>query len=107
MQGMCHLSKPMSASRPETHFYKVRHETANSVRTLALVQVNKKTPSSKCGYRKKQKKQKNFQSATPKCFFFFKMLRPLHGLCSYPEAFPLAPYVSEDRRDSRLISAQC
>lgn len=72
MQGMCHLSKPMSASRPETHFYKVRHETANSVRTLALVQGNKKTPSSKCGYRKKQKKQKNFQSATPKCFFFLR-----------------------------------
>lgn len=104
MQGMCHLSKPMSASRPETHFYKVRHVTANSVRTLALVQGNKKTPSSKCGYRKKQKKTFSLplQSA-----FFLKMLRPLHGLCSYPEAFPLAPYVSEDRRDSRLISAQC
>lgn len=104
MQGMCHLSKPMSASRPETHFYKVRHVTANSVRTLALVQGNKKTPSSKCGYRKKQKKLSVCHS---KVLFFFKMLRPLHGLCSYPEAFPLAPYVSEDRRDSRLISAQC
>lgn len=73
MQGMCHLSKPMSASRPVTHFYKVRRETENSVRTLALVQGNKKTPSSKCGYRKnkkrpKTKNKKNFQSATPKCF---------------------------------------
>lgn len=105
MQGMCHLSKPMSASRPETHFYKVRHVTANSVRTLALVQGNK-TPSSKCGYRKKKKK-KTFSLPLQSAFFFLKMLRPLHGLCSYPEAFPLAPYVSEDRRDSRLISAQC
>lgn len=69
MQGMCHLSKPMSASRPETHFYKVRHVTANSVRTLALVQGNKKTPSSKCGYRKKQKK-KTFSLPLQSAFFF-------------------------------------
>lgn len=72
---MCHLSKPMSASRPVTHFYKVRHETANSVRTLALVQGNRKTPSSKYGYTKNKKKpkpnkQKKLSVCDSKVLFF-------------------------------------
>lgn len=86
MQGMCHLSKPMSASRPETHFYKVRHVTANSVRTLALVQGNKKTPSSKCGYRKKKKKTTfslPLQSA-----FFFKDAQTFAWIVFLPRSIP-------------------